>query len=65
LKVVDLDHWDIAGNGQSFGERNAYQKRAEQTRASGVGYGINLIGGDASLFQGCVDYGYNVLLMSA
>ena len=63
LQVVYLHHRNVICNGQSFGKRCTHQQRAEQSRASREGYGVDFIGRNASLLEGCIYHGDDVLLV--
>jgi hypothetical protein len=65
LKVVDLDEWDVVGNRETFGERYTYEERAKKTWTTREGDGVNLIDAHAGLLECGVNYGNNILLMSA
>ena len=65
LQMIDLHQRNVVGDRESFGERYAHQKRSQQTGAAREGDGVDLVDGDAGLFQSCIDHRNDVLLMGS
>ncbi len=55
LHMVDLNQWEVAGQGEGFGETYAYHQRADQARATGEGDRVDVFSGFARPAQ---RYGY-------
>ena len=65
LQVVDLHHRDVAGDGESFGERHPHEQRSQQTRSAREGDGVEFVGRDARFAQRRVHHRHDVLLVGA
>lgn len=61
LEVVHFHHGGVLGDGEAFGEGDAYQQGAEQSGAAGDGDAVDLFGADAGVFQGGIDDGDDIL----
>ena len=65
LEVVDLDHRDVAGDGEALGERHAHEQRPDESGAAREGDGVDVGGREPGVAQGGIHHGNDVLLVGA
>ena len=63
MEMVDLYHGDTEREGESLGKVRPDKQRAQESRASCEGDGIEVLCGDASAADGFADDGDDVLLV--
>ena len=65
VEMIDFDQGNPQSERHPFGERGAYEQRAEQAGATGESYGVEVAAGDSRPADCRVNYRDNVLLVGA
>lgn len=63
LQMIDFNHRKLPGDGESFGERGAYQQGTQQPGTAGERDCVYFLRGDVRFLQRLVHDRYDVLLM--
>jgi hypothetical protein len=65
LHVVYFDEWQVAGQGEGFGEAYPDHEGADQARATGEGYGVDIVRSFIRPAEGDGYGGHDVALVGA